>query len=604
MVLLSILFLGMAAWNVGAVDAPITNWQTTGTEIFYVDLGSNQNVQYAYFWVKSGNATVTIASGTPGNWEYIGKFALQDRATDYSTVQAITIGSNSTRYLEFNVIAVNYDSRPDFYWSVPNPSDREPSPFIEVKEIGLAEANNRQIPILSVTVEDADSTVTRLADEQGKLEFPPTYMSSMYFDEVYFARSAENFVNNTIPKERTHPPLGKLIQAAGVEIFGETPFGWRIMGVIFGTLIVPLMYLLGKKLFGTWIGGFSAAFLMTFDFMHFTMARIGTTDTYVVFFSLVSQVFFLVYFMQIVKNGWKNTSVLPLFLAVVFFALGFSTKWLTLWSAAGMLALLVAVRVKDLTRLKGSLSDKYVAFFEHPALLLVGFAGIAVLIYFATYIPEMLLGNSFPSILNLQLSMLSFHSGSVVDSAAAPWWSWPTMFYPGGSAARWFDITYFQPNSNPISTIYVLGNPAIWWTGFALVLVLAYQSLHVQQAVGSLWSRIKKSAVRQSIKGEGWEIKGIYIVVVFFFSWLIYVFIGRATYIYHFYLSVPLLILAITYFINKYWHTNYGKIGAIAIFTVSIAAFILFYPVISGAPIDPSYIHKYLDWFPSRFYAP
>jgi dolichyl-phosphate-mannose--protein O-mannosyl transferase len=426
----------------------------------------------------------------------------------------------------------------------------------------------------------------------------------MYFDEVYFARSAENFVNSTIPKERTHPPLGKLIQAAGVEIFGETPFGWRIMGVIFGTLIVPLMYLLGKKLFGTWIGGFSAAFLMTFDFMHFTMARIGTTDTYVVFFSLVSQIFFLIYFMQIVKNGWKNTSVLPLFLAVVFFALGVSTKWFTLWSAAGMVALLVAVRFKDLTRLKGSLSDKYVAFFDHPALLLVGFAGIAVLIYFATYIPEMLLGDSFPSILNLQLSMLSFHSGSVVDSAAAPWWSWPTMFYPGGSAARWFDITYFQPNSNPISTIYVLGNPAIWWTGFALMLVLAYQALHVQEVAVNLWSRIKKSTVCQNIRGNGWDIKGIYIVVVFFFSWLIYIFVGRATYIYHFYLSVPLLILAITYFINKYWQTKYGKIGAVAIFTASIAAFILFYPVISGAPIDPSYIHKYLDWFPSRFYAP
>jgi hypothetical protein len=124
----------MAAWNVGTVDAPVNNWQTTETEIFYVDLGSNQNVQYAYFWVKSGNATVTIASGAPGNWEYVGQFALQDRGTDYSTVQAITLGSTSTRYLEFNVTAVNYDSRPDFYWSVPNPSDREPSPFIEVKE--------------------------------------------------------------------------------------------------------------------------------------------------------------------------------------------------------------------------------------------------------------------------------------------------------------------------------------------------------------------------------------------------------------------------------------------------------------------------------------
>ena len=135
-----------------------------------------------------------------------------------------------------------------------------------------------------------------------------------------------------LTKEPIHH-LGKLIQATGVAVFGETPFGWRIMGVVFATLMIPLMYLLGKKLFGTWIGGFSAAFLLSFDFMHFTMARIGTADTYVVFFSLLSQLFFLIYFMNVVKSGWK-TSVLPLFFAVLFFALGFSTKWFTLFGAA------------------------------------------------------------------------------------------------------------------------------------------------------------------------------------------------------------------------------------------------------------------------------
>ena len=112
---------------------------------------------------------------------------------------------------------------------------------------------------------------------------------------------------------------------------------------------------------------------MVFDFMHFTMARIGTVDTYIVFFSLLSQLFFLIYFMNVVKAGFKKTSVLPLFLAVVFFALGFSTKWFTIYGAAGLLALLVAVRIKDLSRLKKSLGDKYVAFFDHPFLLLLGF---------------------------------------------------------------------------------------------------------------------------------------------------------------------------------------------------------------------------------------
>lgn len=588
----------------GLINAPVTNWQSTQQTSFYVNLGSNQQVQNVYFWVKSGNASVSVYSGVPGNWSYLGQFALQPRGTDYSVYQSLSLNVN-TQFLDFKVQPVNYDSQPMFAnWGITNPSDQAPSPFIQVSEIGLESQSNQQIPIIGITDENTtDTTLVKLVDEQNSLEIPPTYMSKMYFDEVYFARSAENYVNHQIPNERTHPPLGKLIEATGVAVFGETPFGWRIMGVVFTTLMIPLMYLLGKKLFGTWIGGFSAAFLLAFDFMHFTMARIGTVDTYVVFFSLLSQLFFLVYFMNVVKSGWK-TSVLPLFLAVVFFALGFSTKWFVLYSAAGLLALLVAVRFKDLAKLKGSLSEKYVAFFNHPALLLLGFIGLAVVIYFATYIPEMLAGDSLLTIFNLQSAMLSFHSSAITDPASAPWWSWPFMFrIDGVNVPRWFDISYL-PN-NVVSTISVFGNPVVWWVGFALMLVLTERAIHGRELVANLWSRLSNSPARKriSIRAKGWDLPAIFIVVVFFFSWLPYVFISRATYIYHFYLSVPLLCLAITYFINKYWNTRLGKVAAIAIFAGTVAMFVIFYPVISGAPVSTSYIHNYLKWFPSWYFA-
>ena len=603
-ILLSILFFGMAAWNVGKVDAPVTDWQTTTNASFYIDLGSIQEVQMAYFWVKTGNASVTVYQGTPQNWSYIGNFSLLDRDTDYSVQQDISIYAN-TQYLRFDIDAVTYDTRPDFSnWGITNPTDKEPSPIIEITEIGLSNQDYIQVPIIGLTsLNGTDPALSTLVDEQNKLEIPPTYMSKMYFDEVYFARSAENIVNHVIPKERTHPPLGKLIQTIGVLSFGETPFGWRIMGVLFGTLLVPLMFLLGKKLIGTWIGGFSASFLFTFDFMHFTMARIGTVDTYVVFFSLLAQLFFLVYFMNVLKSGWK-TSVWPLFIAVVCVALGFSTKWFVLYGAIGMLALLFAVRFRDLSKLKGTLSEKYVAFFNHPFLLLIGFVGVFAAIYFATYIPEMLFGDSPLTILNLQNAMLSFHAGTVTDSASAPWWSWPLMFrLDGVNVPRWFDITYL-PNGN-VSTITAFGNPAVWWVGFAVMIVLALNAFHVEELLSNLRSRLSKSPIgeRVSIRGKGWDIPAIYIVVVYLFSWLPYILIGRATYIYHYYLSVPLLCLALAYFINKYWHKPAGKVAAIVLFTATVALFIAFYPVISGAPASTDYIHN-LKWFPSWFFAP
>ena len=601
MVLLSIVFFGIATWNVGEINFPTTNWQSTTTQSFYIDLGSTQHVKSIYFWVASGNASADISIGSPGNWTYEKQFSLQSRATDYMVQPSLDLDV-TTQYLEFNLTAVEYDSRPNFYWSVPNPTDKLPSPFIEISEIGVSNPNNAQIAIVEITGENnTDATLTKLIDEQDSLQIPPTYMSKMYFDEVYFARSAIEFVNHQIPLERTHPDLGKLIQAIGVAALGPIPFGWRIMGVIFGSLIVALMYLLGKKLFGTWIGGFSAAFLMTFDFMHFTMARIGTVDTYLIFFTLLSQLFFLIYFMKIIKNGWKKTSILPLMLAVVFFALGFSTKFgFPLFPALGLLALLAAVRLKEVWRQKSSLADKYLAFFDHPFLLLIASIGIVALIYFATYIPDMLLGDSFPTIVNLQFAMLGFHSGSVVDTSSAPWWSWPLMFRPDGmNVPRWFDITYL-PN-NVVSTISVFGNPVVWWVGFTAMIVLAFNAFHIEAILTNLKNRLSKSSLKKqiSIRGEGWDVSAIFIAVVFIFSWLPYVFIGRATYIYHFYISVPLICLSTTYFINKYWNTRKGKVAALIVFAAAVAMFLLFYPVISGAPVSTSFINDYLRWFPS-----
>ena len=210
----------------------------------------------------------------------------------------------------------------------------------------------------------------------------------------------------------------------------------------------------------------------------------------------------------------------------------------------------------------------------------------------------MLLGDSFPTIVNLQFAMLGFHGGSVVDPSSSPWWSWPLMVGTG-TVPRWFDITYL-PN-NVISTISVFGNPVVWWVGFALMIVLAERAIHGRALVANLWSRISKSSVatQVSVRGSGWDVPAIFIVVVFAFSWLPYVFIGRATYIYHYYLSVPLICLATTYFINKYWNTRLGKVAALAIFAGAVATVSALLPCVFRRPVSTSFINDYLRWFPS-----
>ena len=126
------------------------------------------------------------------------------------------------------------------------------------------------------------------------------------------------------------------------------------------------------------------------------------------------------------------------------------------------------------------------------------------------------------------------------------------------------------------------------------MILLVIEAFHVETLLANLR---KKLSLKETlnIRGKGWDIAAIFIAVTFLFSWLPYVFIGRATYIYHYYLSVPLLCLAITYFINKYWQKPLGKVFAIAVFATTVALFVLFYPAFSGAPASSDYVNS-LEW--------
>jgi dolichyl-phosphate-mannose--protein O-mannosyl transferase len=536
---LSIVFFSVAIWNLGMTQTPLTTWQATENESFYIDLGRLESVNSVYFLVKIGSANATVYTGIPGNWSYIGTLNIQFSYYSWSKFNI----NNDARYVRFNFQQAS----------------------VEVAEMAVLSIDNQKVAIDAVTSEGtSDPNLSKLVDEQGLVQCPPTYMSETYFDEIYYVRTAEQYLKLQQPYEWTHPPLGKLIIASGISIFGYSPFGWRIMGVAFATLMIALIYVLGKELFGTWIGAFASAFLLTFDFMVFTMGRMATVDTYVVFFSLASQLFFLIYVKTVLKNGWK-APVLPLFLAVLFFALGFSTKWLVLYGFAGQLAILLVLRLKEVIKLKEGLSMKLNVFFDRPFFLLFAFLVLAVFVYFLTFVPDVLAGRTVAGVFQLQESMFAYHSTlTATHPFSSQWWSWPFMVKP-----VWLFVSGL-PN-NVVSTIAAMGNPAVWWVGFAFVI------LCVERAI-----RRKDFAC-------------IFITTLFFFQWLPYVFISRVTFLYHFFVNVPFLCLATAYFLNKYGSTKWGKVAALAYFAGVVVLFGLFYPAISGTPVPTSWIDS-LKW--------
>ena len=174
-----------------------------------------------------------------------------------------------------------------------------------------------------------------LFDEHDLWSDKYTYMNSSYFDEIYHPRTALEHLNNVYPYEVSHPPLGKLIISVGIMMFGMVPFGWRFMGTLFGVLMVPVLYIFLKNLFGKTSVALCGTALFTFDFMHLVQTRIATIDTYGVFFILVS--YYFMYRWLAVPAGKKlRYYILPLFLSGLFWGIGCASKWTVVYAGLGL----------------------------------------------------------------------------------------------------------------------------------------------------------------------------------------------------------------------------------------------------------------------------
>ena len=181
----------------------------------------------------------------------------------------------------------------------------------------------------------ADENAAALFDEHELWESKYTYQNSSYFDEIYHPRTALEHLNNVYPYEVSHPPLGKLILSIGIMIFGMVPFGWRFMGALFGVLMVPVLYIFLKNLFGKTPVALCGTALFTFDFMHLVQTRIATIDTYGVFFILVS--YYFMYRWLAVPAGKKlRHYILPLFLSGLFWGVGCASKWTVVYAGVGL----------------------------------------------------------------------------------------------------------------------------------------------------------------------------------------------------------------------------------------------------------------------------
>ncbi|MDD4860065.1 MAG: glycosyltransferase family 39 protein [Dehalococcoidales bacterium] len=100
------------------------------------------------------------------------------------------------------------------------------------------------------------------------------------FDEQHYVKDARLILAGEGSERVEHPPLGKLIVAFGMYLFGDKPFGWRIFPIAFGTAGIILFYLICRELEMSRRTSTLATFLLATENLTFIQASIGMLDVF------------------------------------------------------------------------------------------------------------------------------------------------------------------------------------------------------------------------------------------------------------------------------------------------------------------------------------
>lgn len=449
-----------------------------------------------------------------------------------------------------------------------------------------------------------------LFDEQELYPSEISFRNSMYFDEIYHARTAYEFLNGLTAYENTHPPLGKLFIAAGVAVFGMTPFGWRIAGTLFGIAMVPLVYLFARRLTENTPLAALGCFLFSFDFMHFTQTRLATIDVYITFFVILMYYFMYRYTRLSFYDAplWKT--FLPLGACGVCMGLGIACKWTGVYAGAGLALIFFGVMCRSYREYlyarknpdgaTESISHRVILDSFAPNALrtflfcLLFFVAIPVLIYLLSYLPfsDGTTDGLILRLLHNQEYMFRYHS--TLDSPhpySSSWYQWPVMQRPIWYYSR--IVTGSSGTGGLREGISAFGNPLVWWAGIPAALYMLYMVLRSgspsRQGLSSPVSAVQRKCA-------------LFLLTGYLTQYLPWSLITRATFIYHYFPSVVFVVLMIVFCLAQL-QQHIRKKGFTALLFLYGAAvfslFLLFYPVLSGQPVEADFVNSFLRWFNS-----
>ena len=292
-----------------------------------------------------------------------------------------------------------------------------------------------------------------------------------YFDEVYHAKSARQYLAGEQPIEWVHPPLAKLLIATGVKAFGYESWAWRLVPALAGSLLAPVFFFLARRALTTERAALLATLVLLADGVYLVQSRIAMTNIFAVLFQCTAALFLLR------ASRAERLSLGAMSLLGLAIGLAVSTRWTSLLAVAFLGLVLITLRGKRFFRPR------------ELCLVFLAFAVIPLLLYTASYLPlvergQLRVAGSEPNALRSlpdlargardlwqeQRNVWGYHANlKEPHPYFSEWWKWPWLVRP-----TWY---FYEQKNDWVRGIVAIGNPALWWLSLPVTLYALWRGI-------------------------------------------------------------------------------------------------------------------------------
>ncbi|MEP0918262.1 phospholipid carrier-dependent glycosyltransferase [Leptolyngbya sp. DQ-M1] len=445
--------------------------------------------------------------------------------------------------------------------------------------------------------------------------------NTLVFDEVYYAKFANNYLTGTRFFDG-HPPLSKYLIAIGIWIGNRLPIGQDTVNNLAGSTLSTWSYRWLNALTGSFIPlvisaiayqlsqrrsyGLIAGILAAMDGLFLVESRYALNNIYLILFGLLGQWFLLLSLRSPKKLNWFLVG------SGVFFAASASIKWNGLWFLMSAYFLWGLGWLFRLLNWMSQRSQRFTEVSNHPLptsslyritqinlfSFLLCFAGVPALFYWLIWLPHIYLNPEF-NFIEVQRQILSYHqrvgSGMNIHPYCSTWYSWilmlrpvayfyqvansPTAPIPNGSSAL-----ILQPG-RVVYDVHAIGNPALWWFSSVAIVFLIW--ILVEH-----WHILPTLVTAQAPKlgylppQELWIV--LFLMTGYVANLLPWMPVSRCVFLYHYMGSSIYAAMGLAWLIDRWLRKRESRALGIGVIMLCAIAFVFWMPIYLGLPLSQS----------------